>query len=345
MIESVKQIIGNKGPGGNGGGIAYKAPDKIIQVNSKRAVVAGESYQDFPTAKAYALTLSPSISNIIGIKISGPIGAISMSSYIHVIGEPGITTVSSVSSAISFAGTNIEECVIRGCNITSLSLTGTAPFIIAFNGNILNAGTIASGAYLISLGNSGNNAHKISTGDFSNCAAVILNDMGILSGTYPASLIADNCLFGAGASPVLNGLTAYGLNTESAANPTLNAGTYNFYSGRYTITNNTLVTGVIFKFRSTIFSASVSFTVNGGAIYQGIGTTGSAPGLSGAGTILSFHTDSGAAPDTNQGYMVNSVQVVGPQGAAVADATGAGDVVAQLNALLARARAHGLIDT
>lgn len=38
-------------------------------------------------------------------------------------------------------------------------------------------------------------------------------------------------------------------------------------------------------------------------------------------------------------------QVVGARGAAVADATGAGDVVAQLNSLLARCRAHGLIAT
>ena len=43
------------------------------------------------------------------------------------------------------------------------------------------------------------------------------------------------------------------------------------------------------------------------------------------------------------GYLVSGTKVVGAQGAAVADATGAGDVVAQLNAWLARARAHGLI--
>jgi len=42
---------------------------------------------------------------------------------------------------------------------------------------------------------------------------------------------------------------------------------------------------------------------------------------------------------------VNGTKVVTAQGAAVADATGAGDVVAQLNALLARCRAHGLIAT
>lgn len=44
-------------------------------------------------------------------------------------------------------------------------------------------------------------------------------------------------------------------------------------------------------------------------------------------------------------YSIGATQVVGGQGAAVADATGAGDVVAQLNALLARIRAHGLIAT
>lgn len=44
-------------------------------------------------------------------------------------------------------------------------------------------------------------------------------------------------------------------------------------------------------------------------------------------------------------YKVMGTQVLGARGAAVADATGAGDVVAQLNALLARCRTHGLIAT
>lgn len=48
---------------------------------------------------------------------------------------------------------------------------------------------------------------------------------------------------------------------------------------------------------------------------------------------------------TGKVYRVAGTQVVGARGAAVADATGAGDVVAQLNALLARIRAHGLIAT
>jgi len=48
---------------------------------------------------------------------------------------------------------------------------------------------------------------------------------------------------------------------------------------------------------------------------------------------------------TGKALIVNSIQVVSDQEAAVADATGAGDVVAQLNALLARLRSHGLIAT
>ena len=49
--------------------------------------------------------------------------------------------------------------------------------------------------------------------------------------------------------------------------------------------------------------------------------------------------------DTGQVYRVNSVAVVGAQGAAIADATDAATAISQLNLLLARARAHGLIAT
>lgn len=51
------------------------------------------------------------------------------------------------------------------------------------------------------------------------------------------------------------------------------------------------------------------------------------------------------APDSREGYLVDGVQVVGSQGAAVADATDAGSAITQVNAVLARLRAHGLIAT
>ena len=43
------------------------------------------------------------------------------------------------------------------------------------------------------------------------------------------------------------------------------------------------------------------------------------------------------------GWYMGATKLIGVQGAAVADASGAGDVVAQLNTLLARLRTHGLI--
>lgn len=49
--------------------------------------------------------------------------------------------------------------------------------------------------------------------------------------------------------------------------------------------------------------------------------------------------------NTGKGLKVNAIKVVGDQGAAVADATDAASAITQLNALLARARAHGLIAT
>lgn len=45
------------------------------------------------------------------------------------------------------------------------------------------------------------------------------------------------------------------------------------------------------------------------------------------------------------GLVIGGEKVLGPQGSAVADATDAASAVTQLNALLARCRAHGLIDT
>jgi hypothetical protein len=46
---------------------------------------------------------------------------------------------------------------------------------------------------------------------------------------------------------------------------------------------------------------------------------------------------------SDEGYRVDGVKVVGNRGAAVADATDAASAITQLNALLARMRAHGLI--
>jgi hypothetical protein len=86
------------------------------------------------------------------------------------------------------------------------------------------------------------------------------------------------------------------------------------------------------------------------ALFKTDGTiefAGSAPGTASAGqtNIGGGVIDTAGNVIAGGVYKVGANQVIAAQGAAVADATGAGDVVAQLNALLARCRAHGLIAT
>lgn len=73
----------------------------------------------------------------------------------------------------------------------------------------------------------------------------------------------------------------------------------------------------------------------------------SSVGLYVEGTLWGLETTSDIATgNVHAGdFYSGGTKVVGNQGAAVADATGAGDVVAQLNTLLSRLRAHGLIAT
>lgn len=85
----------------------------------------------------------------------------------------------------------------------------------------------------------------------------------------------------------------------------------------------------------------VSTANNGYAMAANASGTNSV-GIYCTGTLWGLETTDNV---TAAAYYQAGTKVVGAQGAAVADATGAGDVVAQLNTLLARLRAHGLIAT
>jgi hypothetical protein len=61
-----------------------------------------------------------------------------------------------------------------------------------------------------------------------------------------------------------------------------------------------------------------------------------------AGFVASI-VDSGLNLEPGKVVKVGGTQVLGPQGAAVANATDSASAITQLNALLARLRAHGLI--
>lgn len=75
------------------------------------------------------------------------------------------------------------------------------------------------------------------------------------------------------------------------------------------------------------------------------GTTAAFPALKRSGTVLQHRTasDSAYAEVDALEYRASGTKVIGAQGAAVADATDAASAITQLNLLLARLRAHGLI--
>jgi hypothetical protein len=62
-------------------------------------------------------------------------------------------------------------------------------------------------------------------------------------------------------------------------------------------------------------------------------------------TLLGNFGTTGLNLESGMVVKVNGAQVLGAQGAAVADATDAATAITQLNTLLARLRAHGLIAT
>lgn len=89
--------------------------------------------------------------------------------------------------------------------------------------------------------------------------------------------------------------------------------------------------------RATVYKGSVAYV-------SGTGVTYDAP--TGEKHQFYFNNFATTGPAlTATGVEVSGTKVVGAQGAAVADATDAASAITQLNALLARCRAHGLIAT
>ncbi len=89
-------------------------------------------------------------------------------------------------------------------------------------------------------------------------------------------------------------------------------------------------------------------TSNAGTAYIGKLSAAHSVISHGAGAFFVYDTVGirlAGSATTVDSLKVNGVQVLGAQGAAVADATDAGSAITQLNLLLARARAHGWIAT
>jgi hypothetical protein len=127
-----------------------------------------------------------------------------------------------------------------------------------------------------------------------------------------------------GSSNTAIGVQALYSNTTGVQNTALG-----FFAGRYT-------------------SATANNQTSSDSVYIGYDTRSSASGDTNEIVIGSTAVGNGSNTATLgntsvTGWYMGATKLIGVQGSAVADATGAGDVVAQLNALLDRLRTHGLI--
>lgn len=248
--------------------------------------------------------------------------------------------------------------VVTGMNITSASGPGTNISDVTFVAQNFKIYNSVSGVEMFSVSgtavklgatltvDTANSKVYIGTGTFNNTnTAFYVDSTGQfslkdqLSWNGTALSIAGSILSGGlnvgTAGNVRGGQTAYATGTGFWIGYDSGSATHRFSVGDATNYIRFDGTSISASFIGVVDQMSVT---TGGKVITFV-SNASPPGIAinNAGTNESTWTSVGLSFQT--------IQVVTQQQAAVADATGAGDVVAQLNALLARLRTHGLIAT
>jgi hypothetical protein len=204
---------------------------------------------------------------------------------------------------------NVTGNVTGNCSGTAATVTGATQASITTCANLTTIGTLAAGAVPASL---------------------------VTAGTFPAGAFVFQGAVSGITTLTCNAATVYGSTTS-----------YRVYIGTAYDTCLFLSTGATGNptqvFRQGTTERCYQFYRNADAAHVLQNLEGN----------IEFEPKSGSTARSVGGfdvangkvYKVNSVQVVGAQGAAVADATDAASTQARLNDLLARVRAHGLIAT
>lgn len=198
-------------------------------------------------------------------------------------------------------------------------------------------GSATSGSAFYGSVTSGTGAYVSATtgrGAFLGSNSGVGLDVESLTGTYAMTVTRGSGVSGGYAIHATNnGSAAEVIRAVSSGSGTI--GIYGYVTGTST------TAGVKGEVSSGVgYGVDARNTGNNGIALNAEATGTTSVGILCSGTEWGLETTSDI---TAGGYYQAGTKVVGAQGAAVADATGAGDVVAQLNALLARMRAHGLI--
>ena len=139
------------------------------------------------------------------------------------------------------------------------------------------------------------------------------------------------------------GVAALQFNTTGNRNTAL--GVYALYSNTTGYLNTALGSDA-----GRFTSAAAANATSTNSVYLGYDTRSSASGNTNETVIGASAVGNGSNTVTLgntsvTGWYMGATKLIGVRGAAVANATGTGDIVAQFNTLLARLRSHGLIAT
>ena len=229
----------------------------------------------------------------------------------------------------------------RATSTGTLSITPTS----TFDGTIVISIKQITGAYnpvYKILNSAGGTALEIRSTTNSNTAighrALYLNTTGYYNTAIGVQALYSNTT---GINNTAIGYQSLYLNTTGGSNTGI---------GYYALSANTTGSGNTgigyYAGRYTSASANNQTSVN--SVYIGYDTRSSADGdtneiVIGYSAIGNGSNTVTLGNTSVTGWYMGATKLIGVQGAAVADATGADDVVAQLNTLLARLRTHGLI--
>lgn len=254
--------------------------------------------------------------------LTAPAAGISVSNGDGVSGNPTLALANDLAALEALSGTNTIY-YRSGADTWSAVTVGSH---LGFSGGTLSVSTGTSGAAIPLL--NGNNTHS-GTNTFSASGNVFQGDT----------------IFGTSGTAIAN---VHLRGNKSQASWTTAGPRFHAESATVTDTSSsggaTIATRVTFSIATPTFASTNAITVTN-AITWYIANPPSAGTNTSITNAWAFWINSGNMNLQSGDLYRGGTKVVGAQGAAVADATGAGDVVAQLNALLARLRTHGLIAT
>lgn len=262
--------------------------------------------------------------------LTAPAAGITVSNGDGVSGNPTLALANDLAALEALSGTNTIYYRSAADTWTAVTIGGNLGF---------SGGTLGSSLGTASTKNTGTSGNNVPLLDGANTwsGGNVFNSGG-------CGFNGDTW-FGSVVTPVAR---VHVRGNRSAASWTTAGPQFHSESATHTDTSSaasaTIATRVLHSYAGGTFASTNAITVTNGVTFY-INNAPSAGSNTTMTNAWAFWINAGNMNLQAGDYYRGGTKVLGARGAAVADATGAGDVVAQLNTLLSRLRTHGIIAT